>query len=431
MEPLSGPGGFGLCGRRDFLRWAGVGALGWLTPLGQLLARQQEQNKSGGPARSVIVLWMAGGPSQLETFDPHPDQAIAGETKAIDTAVRGIQLAEGLDQLAAQMESVSLIRSLTSTEGDHERGTYFVKTGYKPDPTIVHPSLGAICCHQFDQADSRIDIPRHISILPGQWPARGGFLGDEYDAFKVYDPAGKLPDVTHTPGMERFDQRLKDLKVVDQAFARGRQGRIEATHHQDTIDRARSMMTSEQLKAFDVKQEPADVRKAYGDTPFGRGCLAARRLVEAGCRCVEVTLDGWDTHANNYSLTRKQVAVLDPAFAALIADLRKRDLLARTMVLCMGEFGRTPQINPAGGRDHWPEYFSVALAGGGIHGGRVIGETDPAGSKKTPTAPHKVADVHATVLTALGFDPKKTVRDHKTRRPIALSEGEAIQELLG
>jgi uncharacterized protein (DUF1501 family) len=207
---------------------------------------------------------------------------------------------------------------------------------------------------------------------------------------------------------------------------------VEATHHQETIDRARSMMSAEQLKAFDVKQEPAAVRKAYGDTPFGRGCLAARRLIEAGVRCVEVTLDGWDTHVNNYALTRKQVATLDPSFAALIADLKKRELLGKTVVLCMGEFGRTPHINAAGGRDHWPHYFSMALAGGGIHGGRVIGETDPDGNKQKPeTAALKVADVHATVLTALGISPKKTVRDHKTSRPIQLSEGEAIQVLLG
>jgi hypothetical protein len=416
-------------GRRDFLRWAGVGALGWLTPLGHLLARQQEQNKSGGPAHSVIVLWMAGGPSQLETFDPHPGTEIAPETKAISTAVKGIQLAEGLEQLAGQMESASLVRSLTSKEGDHERGTYFVKTGYRPDPTVVHPSLGAICCHQFRAADQGIDIPRHISILPHMWPARGGFLGDEFDAFKIYDPAQKVPDVTHTPGMTRFDQRLKDLDVVERAFVTRRQGRVEATHYQETIARARAMMTSEQLKAFDVTQEPADVRKSYGDTPFGRGCLAARRLIENGARCVEVTLDGWDTHANNQSLTRKQVAILDPAFAALIADLKKRELLSKTVVLCMGEFGRTPRINPAGGRDHWPDYFSMAIAGGGIHGGRVVGATSPDGAKEEPKQPHNVADVHATVLTALGLDPKKAIRA-PIGRPIQLSSGETIQELL-
>src|SRR5262249_38097793 len=165
-----------------------------------------------------------------------------------------------------------------------------------------------------------------------------------------------------------------------------------------------TMMTSEQLKAFEIDREPAKLRQAYGDTPFGRGCLAARRLTEVGVRCVEVTLDGWDTHANNHELTRKRVEILDPAFSALLRDLRERDLLKRTVVLCLGEFGRTPKINPLGGRDHWPTGFSVALAGGGIHGGQVIGETDPEG-KPEPKNPGSVGDLFENVLTAVGITP--------------------------
>ena len=165
---------------------------GWLTPVGHLLAAQAERSRE--PARSVILLWLAGGPSQLETFDPHPGTRIAGGTKAIATAAQGVQLAEGFERLAEQMGSVALVRSLVSKEGDHERGTYLMKTGYRPDPTVEHPSIGAICCHELPVG--RTDIPRHISILPGQWPSRGGFLGDEFDAFQVDDPKGRLPDVT-------------------------------------------------------------------------------------------------------------------------------------------------------------------------------------------------------------------------------------------
>ena len=174
--------------------------------------------------------------------------------------------------------------------------------------------------------------------------------------------------------------------MVEGAFARGRGKRADGTLHKDTVAGARKMMTSEQLAAFDVSKEPAAVRKMYGDTPFGRGCLAARRLIEVGVRCVEVTLSGWDTHANNHTQHKKQLEILDPAFAALIKDLRERKLLDKTLVIWAGEFGRTPTVNPAGGRDHWPIGFSVALAGGGIRGGTVVGATDPDG-KADPKRP--------------------------------------------
>jgi hypothetical protein len=413
--------------RRNFLKVGGIGALSWLTPLSQLLARQEEEERGKGPAHSVILLWLAGGPSQLETFDPHPGTASAGDTQAISTAVKGVQLAKGFEQLAEQMADVSLIRSMTSKEGDHERGTYTLKTGYRPDPTVVHPSIGAVCCHELS-ADG-VDIPRHISILPGQWPARGGFLGDEFDAFKADDPAHPLPDVTAPVDRTRMEQRFRDLDVVERAFARGRRERVEATQHEGTVQRARTMMTSQQLKAFDTSQEPAALRKQYGDTPFGRGCLAARRLIEVGVRCVEVTLNGWDTHADNHRFTTAQAAILDPAFAALLRDLRQRDLLKKTLVVCMGEFGRTPNINKLGGRDHWPIGFSVAMAGGGIKGGQVIGETDPEGDPKKLVRPVEVANIHATVFRSLGINPKKTLVT-PNERPIKFSEGEPIADLL-
>jgi uncharacterized protein (DUF1501 family) len=411
--------------RRGFLAGTGAACLGWLTPLGTALARAAEGEK--GPAKSVIVLWMSGGPSQLETFDPKPGTDIAGGTQAINTAKRGVQLAAGLEQLADQMEHVALVRSLWSQEGDHERGTYTLKTGYRPDPTVTHPSLGAIVCHDLPGAGT--EIPRHISIMPGQWPARGGFLGAEFDAFKMYDPADKVPDVSPHVSQERFEQRLKDLEVVEDAFAKGRGTRVSATGHKDTMERARKMMSSEQLQAFDVSRESTAVRKEYGDTPFGRGCLAARRLLEVGVRCVEVTLDGWDSHANNHQIHTRLVGVLDPAFAALIRDLKKRDVLKNTVVLCVGEFGRTPILNALGGRDHWPHSFSAAIAGGGVRGGAVVGESDPAGGKQA-TNPVPIANLHATVLKALGIDWEQTMKT-SIRRTVRRSEGKPIEGLLG
>jgi hypothetical protein len=406
--------------RRGFLALAG---LSWLTPVGELLARQAE--RLDGPAGSIILLWLAGGPSQLETFDPHPDQKIAAGTKAIATAARGVKLARGYEQLAEQMGSVALLRSLVSKEGDHERGTYMMKTGYRPDPTVEHPSIGAICCHELPVG--RTEIPRHVSILTGQWPGRGGFLGGEFDAFQVGDPRGKLPDVTATAPPPRDAARRGDLEVVERAFARGR--KVGPTLHRATMERARVMMSSAQLKAFDVSEEPASVRAAYGETPFGRGCLAARRLIEAGVRCVEVTLDGWDAHVNNHEIHARQARDLDPAFAALLGDLKRRGLLGRTVVVCGGEFGRSPKVNLAGGRDHWPTGFSYALAGGGLRGGQALGTTDPEGIKD-PDHPIHVEDVHATVLTALGLDPAKENIAPATGRPITLSAGKPIRQLL-
>jgi uncharacterized protein (DUF1501 family) len=410
--------------RRGFLKLAGAAALSWLTPVGQLLAERADAERE--PAQSIILLWMGGGPSQLETFDPHPGTNIAAGTGAISTAVKGVQLADGFGHLAEEMASISLVRSLVSKEGDHERGTYYMKTGYRPDPTVVHPSIGAICCHELPAG--KTDIPRHVSILPGRWPSRGGFLGDKYDAFQTGDPSQKVPDVLPRVPPTREEQRVRDLDVVERAFAKGRGRRVDATMHRATVQNARTMMTSDQLKAFDVSLEPARVRAAYGDTPFGRACLAARRLTEVGVRCVEVTLDGWDSHVKNHEVHRNLVAILDPAFAALVRDLRERDQLRRAVVLCMGEFGRTPRMNPAAGRDHWPKGFSVAIAGGGIHGGRALGATDPEG-EKDPADPVNPADVHATILAAVGLDPNKELIS-PIKRPLRLSQGQPIEALL-
>ena len=420
--------------RRTLLKSTAVAGLGWLTPLAERLARANERSSTREPARSLIVLWLQGGPSQLETFDPHPGEKIGGDTKAIKTAASDIQIADGLPLLAEQMDSISLVRSIVSKEGDHERATYTVKNGYRPDPTLIHPSLGAILCHK--QRDN-VEIPRHISIIPSQWPARGGYLGANYDAFKTFDPVGPIPDVTARVSEERAQRRLDDLQnVVEARFARGRLKDLDQkTLHASSIAAARRMMSSDQLKAFNVSDAPESLRKEFGETPFGRSCLAALQLIEVGVRCVEVTLDGWDTHANNHELCKGRNDILDPAFASLIKHLKQRELLDKTVVLCAGEFGRTPRLNPLDGRDHWPHGFSVALAGGGIQGGRVVGETSPRPrlDDKDRLAdvadPRNVEDIHATLLTALGIDPSEEL-ETPIGRPMALSQGKVMRELL-
>jgi hypothetical protein len=414
--------------RRAFLKSAGLAGITWLTPLSQLLAVEAERNKGRRP-RSLIVLWMAGAPSQLETFDPHPNSPIAYGTKAINTSLKGVQIAAGLEQTAGILSDVSLIRSMVSKEGDHERAAYNMKTGYRPNPTVVHPAIGAIITHELPSP--AVEIPTHISILPDQWPARGGYFGASFDAFQVGDPAQKIADVTAQVPQPRQDQRLKNLSVVEGTFAKGRPRNLDTdkTLHQFTTQKALQMMTSSQVKAFDVSQTPESERKAYGDTAFGRGCLAAVRLVEAGVRCVEVTLSGWDTHTNNHEGQAKQVQILDAALAATIGDLKKRDLLDDTIVICGGEFGRTPKLNPLDGRDHWPKGFSMLVTGGNIRRGQVIGETDPKGEKEEPVRPVRVEDLHTTILTALGINAEKEITT-PIGRPIALSEGRVVKELL-
>lgn len=415
--------------RRTLLKGAGLAGLSWLTPLSQLLAVEQERAPHATPAKSVILLWLAGGPSQIETFDPHPGGKAAHGSTAIKTAAKNIQIASGLPMTAEIMNDVSLVRSVVSKEGDHERAFYNAKTGYRINPTVVHASMGAIITHELP--NPAIEIPTHISIIPNQWPARGGYLGPQYDAFRVGDPVKSVPDLKARVGDERQQRRLDGLDLVEQQFARGRLRQLEArrTQHRDTIDRALKMMQSDQLAAFNVKEAPATEREPYGDHRFGRACLAAVRLIETGVRCVEVTLNGWDTHVNNAEGHATQNAILDPAFSALIKDLKRRDLLDSTVVLCGGEFGRTPKLNGVAGRDHWPHGFSVAMAGGGIKGGRVIGATDPDGEKKEPRDPRAVEDLHATVLHTLGIDHTREFMT-EVGRPLALSPGKVIEELL-
>jgi len=407
--------------------------------LGPLAARlaADEASRGADPARpkSVIVLWLEGGPSQLETFDPHVGGKIGGEVKAISSSAKGIEIADTLPQLAEQIHRAAIIRSVTGKEGDHERAVYNIKTGYRPDPTLIHPSLGAIVC---SSDDIGADIPRHVSILPGNSPGRGGYLGAKYDAFKVYDTANSVPDVKPRVDQSRHDARMNDLReIAEKKFARHRLLDSDnlRTLQTATTDSATKMMTSDQLDAFDVKQEAASVRDPFGDSPFGRGCLAAVRLITVGVRCVEVTLGGWDSHINNHSLQSIGCKTLDSAAASLIKLLAERDLLKTTLVVIGGEFGRTPSINPAGGRDHWPHGFSTLLAGCGIREGVVHGETasdgdldseNPAKGVKDPVT---IADVHATILKAVGVDYTKDLQT-PIGRPMKISEGKPIESVL-
>lgn len=417
--------------RRDVLRAAAGLGVSFMVPAMGLRAAQQR-----GPERprSLITLWMAGGPSQLETWDPHPGTRNGGPTQAIDTSLPGLRIAHHYPLMAEQMHRLSVIRSLVSKEGDHERGTYFVMTGYRPDPTVVHPSLGALLARNLP--DDKVEIPLHVSLGGGEGFTipRGGYLGDQYDAFRIFEPGQNVNNLRGIENGQRQERRLQGLDLLTRTFRKGRSVSVDNTLHQHVVERALTMMNSEQLKAFDLTDEPQETLARYGDSRFGRGCLVARRLVETGIRAVQVVLPGFDTHAANFTGHETQAQQLDPAFAALIADLAERDLLDSTVVLCIGEFGRTPQINPLDGRDHWPNGFSCVIGGGGIRSGAVIGETanpDEAANAKSiqPADPIKVPDLYATILQAMGvrYDYEEMT---PIGRPLLRTDGTPIERLL-
>lgn len=410
--------------RRDVLRIAAAWGLSFTLP--PLESRAAERRGSERP-KSLITLWLNGGPSQLESWDPHPGPKIGGLTQAIATPVAGLQISDFYPRVAEQMDSLCVIRSLVSKEGDHERASYLLKTGYRPDPTLIHPALGAILAHELPEEG--VEVPRNISILDAQYPSRGGYLGDAYDAFKIHNPEESLQNMVARAEGKRQERRLKNLDVIENSFSRTRQRQTEATLHRDTVKRALTMMNSEQLKAFKIADEPAALRQAYGENSFGRACLVARRLVATGVRAVEVNLGGFDSHVNNHELQKKGAELLDPAFATLISDLKQQDLLDSTVVLCMGEFGRTPNINPLEGRDHWPTGFSAVVGGGGFRSGLVIGATDPEGKKTAPEDPIEIADLFATILKTVGVTWNKEVNT-PIGRPMRLNSGKPLDRLL-
>ncbi|WP_438811114.1 DUF1501 domain-containing protein [Rhodopirellula halodulae] len=435
---ISNPSGHTLCDVRAHLsrrRLLGAGSALMMSALARKLTLAAEQQAdSGKPPKSVILLWLEGGPSQLETFDPHAGTKYGGDVGAIDTSLKGVQLADTMPRLAEQMHLCSLVRSVVGKEGDHERAIYAMKTGFRPDPTLEHPSIGSILCHA-DEAGA--DIPRHISILAGRSAATGGYLGPQFDAFKTGDPAQPVPDVRARVDDARYQRRLDALtNILEPQFTRGRIRDLEQnrTLHLAGTEAARRMMSSDQLSAFDVNEEPQSERDAFGDHAFGRSCLSASRLIEVGVRCVEITLTGWDSHINNHSLQSSAAETLDSGIAALLKRLEERGLLESTLVVCGGEFGRTPQINPAAGRDHWVHGFSTLFAGGGIRRGHVHGATGAEPDFDKPdrhvTLPVTIPDLHATILESLGLEPDVELNT-PIGRPMKRSEGEVIRSMIG
>jgi uncharacterized protein (DUF1501 family) len=380
-----------------------------------------------GTAKACIVLYLNGGPSQLDTFDPKPGAPTGGPFKSINTRAPGLRLSEHLPHIAEQADKIAVVRGLRSKEGNHQRAQYLLHTGYSPNPTVVHPALGAWVSKRL--ADPAADLPPFISI--GGPSAQAGILGVENGPFVVQKGGGRPEDVAFGIGVNeaRFARRNAGLDMLENHFAAETSDPLVAGRRA-VYAKAIRLVHSPHIAAFDLSSETAATQAAYGDSDFGRGCLTARRLVEAGVKFVEVVLDGWDTHKNNFERVKELSSQLDPAMAALVRDLHERHLLSSTLVMCVGDFGRTPKINGNEGRDHFPAASFAVLAGGGFRGGVVRGQTNSDGTEIVKDAT-TVPDLFATVATALRL-PLDTEAIAPSGRPIKVTDhGTALPELLG
>ena len=442
--------------RRDWLKLSAAGVVGyslsgWLGALADAAAASPQRKKA------VILLWMNGGPSQLDTFDLKPGHANGGPFKEITTAVPGIRISEHLPKIAKHAGRMAIVRSMATKEADHGRATYQMRTGHLPGGPVHFPTLGAVLAKEMGQPGA--ELPNFVSIAPYRFfsPAAygPGFLGPQHAPLVVgenqqslipipgrqqsnYEDSLKVRDVDLPQGVgdERAAARIRLLEEMQEDFLAKRSA-VPAQSHRSAYQRAVTLMRSKATKAFDLDEEKKGLRDRYGRNLFGQGCLLARRLVERGVPFVEVSLAtvanlvlGWDTHVNNFDAVRQLSGVLDPAWSTLMEDLDARGLLDSTLIVWMGEFGRTPKINGNRGRDHWANSWSAVLAGGGIKGGQVVGKTSADG---TEVEERKVGvqDFLATIVAALGIDGSKQNQSN-VGRPIRIVEPNArpIKEVL-
>ena len=390
--------------------------------------RANAQQLQRGPKR-CILLWMGGGPSQLDTWDPKPESSKnGGEFRPIDTSAPGIKISEHLPSVARQMHNLSIVRSLSTSEGNHDRGTYLMHTGYQPNPTVVHPTFGSVCSFELGpKLGGDFPLPHFVSInRPGE---SAGFLGMSHAPFTVGNPNGKIENLEPSVAAARMNRRVEMLGLVENRFIAQNRGDA-ASGHRDVYAKTFKMMNSSYTRAFNLDEEPPAVRELYGKSSFGSGCLMARRLVQAGVTFVEVGLGGWDNHDDIFRILREQrLPELDKGMGALVGDLERLGLLDDTLVVWMGEFGRTPRINQDGGRDHWPRSWSVVLGGAGLKGGQVIGATDADGVEVVDRQVG-IMDLVATLCTALGISVD-TEYTTPLGRPMKIVDGGApITELI-
>lgn len=422
----------------------GVSASGWFPAFANQLADNPKRQ------RHCILLWMSGGPTQTDTWDMKPNHANGGEFAEISTASAGLRFSEHLPKLATMADKLAVLRGLHTKEGDHGRGTYLMRTGHKPMGPIQYPSIGASLANQLSKEE--LALPGYVSVGPyrafNQDAFGPGFLGPRFGPLIV--GASDIPGSMANNGQgfpelkvqalersaavteARMNKRLAIWKNLQTEFLATRSG--AAKTHNTVYDGAVQLMNSQDAKAFDLSEEPEKLREEYGRTVFGQGCLLARRLVERGVAFVEVSLGtssggvGWDTHSDNFNAVEQLSADLDAGWATLMRDLDDRGLLESTTILWMGEFGRTPTINPNAGRDHFPAAWSTVLAGGGIAGGQAYGKTN-AGGTEVVDGRIGVEDLLSTLCQALGVSPTASQMAN-TGRPIPIADGTPIKAVL-
>lgn len=432
--------------RRNFLQSVSLGLLGasaspWFSSLAR--AATADTNRR----RHCILLWMAGGPSQMDTFDMKPGHANGGEFKEVATAAPGLRFSEHLPGLAKHADKLAVVRGLSTKEGDHGRGTYLMRTGHKPmDEQINYPSIGASLGKELRRPKDA--LPGYVAVAPyrlfNQDAFGPGFLGPKYAPLNVaaeYDEernvvlrVDDLPPL-ETVRTDKWKRKVDLWRTLESDFLKSHSSAAAAQAHSTVYESALRLIDSEAAEAFNLAKEPAKVRQSYGDGAFGQGCLMARRLIERGVGFVEVTLGnftdgsvGWDTHAGNFPAVRQLSGELDTGWSTLLTELADRDLLQDTTILWMGEFGRTPNINNNAGRDHFPGAWSCVFAGGGIQGGGAVGKTSKDGMEVTDGKVNQ-SDILATLCQALGVDHEKE-NISQIGRPIALTNGSPIQEIL-
>jgi len=424
--------------RRNFLRVGSLSALGLSLPA--FLKARAHAASPGGKDVSCILLWLQGGISHIDSFDPKPDapEEVRGEFKTIATNVPGVSLCDPLPKLAQHQDKYSILRSLNPRNGSHGVADAYMLTGHPFNPALTFPSFGSVVAREKGDRNS---MPPYVQVGQAIDQRFGGgvagFLGDQYNPFVLpgdaSNPGFTVRDVSLVGGVDRgrFERRMKVLDTVDtwQAKVESAMPTVEAT--ETFYQKAYSLITAPQAKkAFDINAEDPRVRDRYGRHSLGQGCLLARRLVEAGVRFVTVTDGGWDTHQNNFTALKNGLLPrLDSAVSGLVQDLSDRGLLDSTLVVVLSDFGRTPKINPSAGRDHWSTAGIALLAGGGIAPGRAVGQTNALGEQPTE-APYYTEDLAATIYQRLGI-PLDTTHQTPDGRPIQVNyEGRLIRELL-
>ncbi|MBA3708138.1 MAG: DUF1501 domain-containing protein [Planctomycetes bacterium] len=408
--------------RRDFLRFTALSLLGvsFAARASADPASAAATNRASRPtAKNIIYLYMSGGMSHLDTFDTKPGTKVQGPVESIATSADGVRISEYFPLVARQMHHVAVMRSLTSNQGAHEQGNYFMHTSYTLRGTVQHPSLGAWMLKFAGRTNAT--IPGSVVIGGGSNYPGSGYLEPQYDPVLLGRATDGLKYSKRFKGVtaDEFTRRQQALMAFSQSFAAANP--IEPVNaYQDAYDQAVTLMRSSDLDAFSITDESKASRDAYGDTPFGQGCLLARRLIEHDVRYVEVDLGGWDTHAQNFERVSEQAAILDRGLSALLAELHQRGLLEETLVVLTTEFGRSPEITDNLGRNHHPRAFCGLLAGGGIRGGQAYGATDASGIAVADN-PVTIPDFNATIAYAARL-PLDTVVHSPAGRPFTLAD---------